>query len=144
MTTTNFNNCTTVKKISIITCTENGKTFRLLNPNRISIDYIKVDDCIYPKGINDWRCDYALNFKNVTIFVELKGGDIVHAIEQILTTKKDAKFTINKEQFAIVVSSKFPQEDSSIQRLKATLKEKEKMTLFHKNKILEKEVSDFI
>jgi hypothetical protein len=67
---------------SQIKCEEKQSKFVLLNPQRKPVEYITVDGCIYPRGHHDLCCDYALNFDNTTVFVELKGSDIAHAIKR--------------------------------------------------------------
>ncbi len=127
---------------SQIKCEEKQSKFVLLNPQRKPVDYITVDGCIYPRGHHDLCCDYALNFDNTTVFVELKGSDIAHAIKQILATKQDAKFTINPDKIAVVVSSKTPKDDQSLRLQKIHLR-KQGVTLLHANSPLFKELVNF-
>lgn len=124
---------------SQIKCEEKQSKFVLLNPQRKPVEYITVDGCIYPRGHHDLCCDYALNFDDKTIFVELKGSDIAHAIKQILATKQAAKFTINPDKIAVVVSSKTPKDDSSIQKQKSILK-KHGFKLIQGNSPLERDL----
>ena len=127
---------------SQIKCEEKQSKFVLLNPQRKPVEYITVDGCIYPRGHHDLCCDFALNFDNITVFVELKGSDIAHAIKQILATKQDAKFTINPDKIAVVVSSKTPKDDQSLRLQKIHLR-KQGVTLLHGNSPLFKELVNF-
>lgn len=127
---------------SQIKCEEKQSKFVLLNPQRKPVEYITVDGCIYPRGHHDLCCDYALNFDNTTVFVELKGSDIAHAIKQILATKQDAKFTINSDKIAVVVSSKTPKDDQSLRLQKIHLR-KHGVTLLHGNSPLLRELVNF-
>jgi hypothetical protein len=126
---------------SQIKCEEKQSKFILLNPQRKSVEYITVDGCIYPRGHHELCCDFALNFANTTVFVELKGSDIAHAIKQILATKQDAKFTINPDKIAVVVSSKTPKDDQSLRLQKIHLR-KQGVTLLHGNSPLTKSLSE--
>lgn len=137
-----MNSCIQSVNHSQIKCEEKQSKFILLNPVRKNIDYIVVDGCLYPRGHHDLCCDYALNFDDKTLFVELKGSDIAHAIKQILATEQDAKFTINPRKTAIVVSSKTPKNDPSLQVQKANLK-KRHITLLQKNSPFEKDLAEF-
>lgn len=136
-----MNSCIQSVNHSQIKCEEKQSKFILLNPVRKNIDYIVVDGCLYPRGHHDLCCDYALNFDDKTLFVELKGSDIAHAIKQILATEQDAKFTINPRKTAIVVSSKTPKNDPSLQVQKANLK-KRHITLLQKNSPFEKDLAE--
>lgn len=127
---------------SQIKCEEKQSKFILLNPDRKSVDYIMVDGCIYPRGHHELCCDYALNFENITVFIELKGSDIAHAIKQVLATKQDARFQINTNKFAVIVTSKMPKDDSSIKQQKINLK-KQNIKLMAGNSPLTKNFSDF-
>jgi hypothetical protein len=127
---------------SQIKCEEKQSKFVLLNPQRKPVEYITVDGCIYPRGHHDLCCDFALNFDDKTIFVELKGSDIAHAIKQILATKQDAKFTINSDKIAVVVSSKTPKDDQSLRLQKIHLR-KHGVTLLHGNSPLLRELVNF-
>ena len=126
---------------SQIKCEEKQSKFILLNPERKPVDYITVDGCIYPRGHRDLCCDFALNFEDKTIFVELKGSDITHAIKQVLATKQDAKFPINPNKTAVIVTSKMPKDDQSLRLQKIALK-KQKITLLSGNSPLFKNMSE--
>ncbi|MBY0245027.1 MAG: hypothetical protein K2Q03_06210 [Sphingobacteriaceae bacterium] len=124
-----------------IKCEEKQSKFILLNPERKPVDYITVDGCIYPRGHHDLCCDFALNFDNKTVFVELKGSDITHAIKQVLATKQAAKFPINPNKMAVIVTSKMPKDDQSLRVQKIALK-KQKITLLSGNSPLSKSLSE--
>lgn len=134
-----MNSCIQPINHSQIKCEEKQSKFILLNLERKLVDYITVDGCIYPRGHHGACCDYALNFEDNTVFVELKGSDIAHAIKQVLATNQDAKFTINLNKIAIVVSSKTPKDDSSIQKQKLILK-RHGIKLIQGNSPLEKDL----
>lgn len=137
-----MSNCIQSKNDSHIKCGEKQSKFILLNPLRKSVDYITVDGCLYTPTDHGLRCDYALNFDDKTVFVELKGSDIAHAIKQILATEQDAKFTINTNKTAIIITSKTPKNDSSLQIQKVKLK-KRYIELIQKNSPFEKDIAEF-
>jgi hypothetical protein len=68
------------------------------------------------------RCDYALFEENGTEhFVELKGSDIAHACTQIAATIKQLSRNTAQKR-AWIVSSRVPQDDTSINKAKLHLK----------------------
>ena len=65
---------------------EKGKTYKLNNNSNHKIKKVKVDKCMFDLG--EKRCDYLMQIERIerVIFIELKGGDLVHALKQIYTT----------------------------------------------------------
>lgn len=137
-----MSNCIQSVTHSQIKCEEKQSKFILLNPEHKSVDYITVDGCMYPRGHHELCCDYALNFDETTVFVELKGSDIAYAIKQILATNQDAKFSINTNKSAVIVTSKMPKDDSSLKQQKINLK-KQNIKLMAGNSPLTKKIADF-
>lgn len=88
----------------------NGMEFMLNNMSRKKIMVIKVDDCIIKE--EQMKCDYLfINCNDARLyFVELKGKDILKAIEQIEMTikyfKENKYFKESKSINAYIVSSK--------------------------------------
>lgn len=70
---------------------ENGKEFKIDNPNCKKLEKIRVDGCMITSGV---RCDYAVlvdrnsNNLNDVYLIELKGCDVKHGYEQLLETYK--------------------------------------------------------
>lgn len=100
-----------------LVCKENGKIFRLYT-NGIKFDKIKLDD-----GQNNEckKCDYLITkqTKDIQIFVELKGNKIAKAYRQILVSYDNIERIKNLQvkYYAAIVSSRFPQQDTTIQNL---------------------------
>lgn len=138
-----INKCVEKLNHSQVKFEENQSKFILENSKRELIDKIIIDDCIYLKTDTRLRCDYAINYKDKTILIELKGSDLKHALKQILQTIEDNKFTININRYAVIVTSRTPQFDSTIQKLKKQLKQ-QKITLIHGNSPISKKLADFI
>lgn len=73
---------------------EKGKTYRLKNNSGYKIRKVKVDKCI-TQEVGERRCDYLMEIKSIerVIFIELKGGDLAHALRQlysaIISLKKE-------------------------------------------------------
>ncbi len=95
-------------KHKVIVCEENGKQARFLNGNQCTIQRIHVDGCVIPKG--EIACDYLVRHiaeePYAEYFVELKGTDVKHAIEQLEASIKQLGEKQASIRYAIVVSSK--------------------------------------
>lgn len=63
---------------------EKGKTYRLNNNSNYRIKKVKVDKCL-AQSMGEKRCDYLMEIKSIkrVIFIELKGGDLVHGLRQL-------------------------------------------------------------
>src|SRR5437867_3181568 len=73
----------------ICIASENNKIFRLINKSGFKIRKVKVDRCLSQKA-GERRCDYLMSLterqNQRVIFIELKGGALNDAVEQILST----------------------------------------------------------
>jgi hypothetical protein len=99
---------------------ENKSKITFLNPNQDKILTIKVDGCAISDN-ETLRCDYALiPSDEVEIYVELKGSDIVHAVEQIESTIRLLSDNPQKiKKLCFVVSTRVPRQTTSIQQLQS-------------------------
>lgn len=91
------------------------------NKNQKKIKKIIVDGCVLTEGL---RCDYLLiDDFGIEHFVELKGRNIKHAVEQITTTIESISSNPKEtKKEAFVVSSRCPLINSEIQTYKLKLK----------------------
>jgi len=127
-----INICNKIKNYPKIKVEENKKKAILNNPQNYTINEVKVDGCLITNGN---KCDYLweIDLKQIVYYIELKGKNISHALTQILDTINYCKQNHNNfKKFAIVVLSRHPQTDSTIQRKKKELK-KQGITLYVKN-----------
>jgi hypothetical protein len=99
-------------------------TLYLLNPQERTVDKIQVDDCAITEGL---RCDWLVLLNDLIsteeIFVELKGSDISHAIEQLKTSVE--KLSADRKRFpkrCLVVFSRNPRFQTDIQNSKKRFK----------------------
>lgn len=102
------------------------------NPNRHTLTKVIVDGCQITDGV---KCDYLiLDHCRNEYFVELKGKDLPHAIEQLEATIQQLsdKNSIVKKK-AIIVSSRNPSNDTSVQRAQKEFKKKYNTELIAKN-----------
>lgn len=63
---------------------EKGKTFKLENKSGFVVRKVKVDKCI-PQAVGEGRCDFLMDIEEnkKVFFIELKGGNLDKALEQI-------------------------------------------------------------
>ncbi len=91
----------------IITCFENGRKVNFINNKQRKMQRIHIDGCIIPKGST--ACDYLVRHvlaePNAEYFVELKGTDVKHAIEQLEASIKKLSKASSLIRYAIVVST---------------------------------------
>lgn len=77
---------------------ENKSKYIANNLNRNTIYLYKIDGDIIPSSTSELRCDYLLeNETNMDLyFIELKGTDLKHAIDQIYATIQRYQYIIQK------------------------------------------------
>ncbi len=95
---------------------DSGKTIRIVSDNGLYIT--KVDGCICHQRLS---CDYAITRLNCgDIFVELKGGDVDHAVDQINATLQEwrANGWLSGAFSGLVVCNRYPRQDTKIQRMR--------------------------
>lgn len=89
------------EKRKICIAVEKGKVYKLNNNSNYKIKKVKVDNCI--PNHEEKRCDFLMDIKSIkrVIFIELKGGDLVHALKQILVTINYLKAEFKNYQIAV-------------------------------------------
>lgn len=115
---------------------ENKRKCLFLNPNRRPLVKVVVDGCEIVDGA---KCDYlVIDHCGNEYFVELKGKDLPHAVEQLERSVKQLSDVRNKgKKYAIVVASRYPANDTSMQRAKVAFRKKYNVELISKNVLLE-------
>ena len=92
----------------IIVSAENRRKHIAYNNENCKVFQYRIDGDIEPSGTSDLRCDYIIeNETKKTLYpVELKGKDVVHAVEQISATiKKYSSIFSNYTVFPRIVCS---------------------------------------
>jgi hypothetical protein len=120
-----FPKCEECKTDTKIVLQENKSKITFLNPNRDSVLKLKVDGCAI-EDAETLKCDYALvPSEKIEIYVELKGNDVYHAVDQIESTIKLISEDPKKiRKFCFVVSTRVPKQTTSIQQLQSQFKKK--------------------
>lgn len=120
-----INTCNTLSNNSIVSVSENKRSFAINNNHSKKINKVKVDGCYITSGL---KCDYLFeildkNNKKTSIdlvyYVELKGSDISHGYKQLSATLQHCQHNhtscIKK---CYIVASKFPSAGTSSQTMK--------------------------
>lgn len=83
------------------------------NEEKKLISKYVVDDCLLAHLKEDEKCDYLFTVANVDktdgYFVELKGSDVIKAIDQLINSINHLKENISGSFFGRIICSKFPQ-----------------------------------
>lgn len=131
-----FAKCSTVINYKKIVLSENKSKITFINNNQKDIEKVTVDGCAVKKGI---KCDYMLIEKSeLEHFVELKGSDIDHAIEQLIATfGKLSKCAQTHKKCAYIISTRCPLTSTKIQNEKLKFKNNYNSSLIIKNLVCE-------
>jgi hypothetical protein len=72
---------------SICIADEKGKKYVLTNNAGVTVRKVKIDKCL-PQKVGEKRCDFMMDSEVLkrVIFIELKGGDLNKAVNQIYST----------------------------------------------------------
>ena len=119
-----YQQCSELGSHSKIVVSEQKCKFVIKNPKHRAICKVKVDGCLPLSAI---KCDYLfeLTHSKEVLYVELKGKDIRHALEQLLATMTNdfiQRRHVKHKKTCIVVSSRVPKEDTTSQRLKKRIR----------------------
>jgi len=107
--------CTTRTKQKIITFSEKRSTLILKNTNQIIATCVVVDGCEITSGV---RCDHFMLANDVEHYIELKGQDLTHAIDQIISTIKALSINISKQaKISYIICTRSPLNSTAIQNL---------------------------
>jgi hypothetical protein len=130
----NFPDCEEYKNDQEIVLKENQSKVTFLNPKSKKIRVIRIDGCVITSGL---RCDYAIvPNSSIEIYVELKGSDIRHAVEQLKSTiSQVSENTQRKSKLCLIISTRCPVLSAEIQNLKRHFKDKYNASFQIKNKI---------
>ncbi|MEM8720817.1 MAG: hypothetical protein AAGE84_16230 [Cyanobacteria bacterium P01_G01_bin.39] len=138
----NFGDCESIRKDPKIVIKDPGSgnnrsKFRLENSKKLKISIIQVDDCVIKQGL---RCDYLVvvpdknkSSKGQEIYIELKGSDVKHAVEQLSTTIQKLTKDMSASKLCFVASTKCPINSTQIQNIKKRFKKKYQARLTIKN-----------
>lgn len=110
-------NCRRESNQKLFVYEENRSKLTLENLNEVSSISIIVDGC----EINDStiRCDYMHIAKEIEFYIELKGQNIEHAVEQIISTIKQLSLSVKKyKKRSYIICTRSPLSSTKIQSYK--------------------------
>jgi len=107
--------CTAVTNDKLIVLKENRSKVIFDNKKQIKVEKIHVDGCQITSGI---RCDYLMLTDSLEYFIELKGQDLDHAIEQLKTTISKLSDDPKKgKKKSFIICTRSPLNSATIQNL---------------------------
>ncbi|TAE59346.1 MAG: hypothetical protein EAZ87_09895 [Nostocales cyanobacterium] len=129
---TNYPDCTLCSDGKKITVQENKRKYILNNLSAQKVCKIQIDGCVIDDQ-NQRKCDYLIivckteDAKEEMYFIELKGKDLISAVEQLTQTIEYFKPQIIGKVFARAVLSRVPnpksiENDSRVKKLRSLLK----------------------
>ena len=116
------NECCNTNNNKLVIFQEARSKLIVENIDEVQATKVKVDGCEITRGI---RCDYLYLIKGIEIFIELKGQDIQHAIEQLETTiNKLSANSKNHKKKSFVICTRSPLNSASIQNIQVKFRKK--------------------
>lgn len=116
-------NCRNISNQKLFVYQEMRSKLTLENVDSIESTSIKVDGC----EINDdsIRCDFMHLAKGIEFYIELKGQDLEHALEQIKSTILRLSSNIVKgNKVSYIICTRSPMTSSEIQNYKLEFRKK--------------------
>ncbi|HEX8330147.1 MAG TPA: hypothetical protein VF629_21615 [Hymenobacter sp.] len=89
----------TVRAILRLVLEEERSKFILVYPSAVAVNLIKVDEHL---SASVPQCDYVVILSTQALYVELKGSDVEHAVEQLKSTLFNLKVAIAAKLFFII------------------------------------------
>jgi len=127
-----IDSCNEVTQNKIVTVSENKRKFIINNKSLFTINTVTVDECYVKSGL---RCDFLFEVIDEELkevfYVELKGSDISHGIQQLEATLKHC-LAIHKNipKSCYIVASRVPKTSTSTQKQKKEFKRKNSVMLY--------------
>lgn len=125
-----MNRCKTESTQKIFVYAEQRSTLRLINKNQVKSIKIDVDGCAITSGL---RCDFMHIANNTEMYIELKGTDIGHAIEQIKKTICTLGNSLVKDKICFIICVRSPLASTEIQTLQREFRKTHKSNLIIKS-----------
>ena len=114
--------CTTTNKNKLIVFEEKRSKLTIHNKEMVMASKIIVDGCQITTGI---RCDFLFLANEVEFFIELKGQDLLHAVEQIESTIIKLSTNIQKKKkISFIICTRSPLTSASIMNIQAKFRKK--------------------
>ena len=98
---------------------ENKSSLYIYNNRRVPISLVTVDGCAIHEGC---RCDYLIKIDGKEHYIELKGKDIEHAFDQLISSIRRLSEVQKTSIYCYIITTRSPKETTSTQRKKKELK----------------------
>jgi len=123
--------CIETNKNRLVVFQENRSKLTIDNEDQVSGTKVIVDGCQITNGI---RCDFMYLAKNVEFFIELKGQDLKHALDQISATIKSLSSDPKRQKkISIIICTRSPMTSASIQNLRVKFRKNHNSDLIIKS-----------
>jgi hypothetical protein len=110
---------------------EHQSCFVIINPQRQKIRCITVDGCL---NITGPKCDYlVIDPSSVEHFIELKGSDVRHAIQQLESSIRQLAGNLGQVRHSYIISTRSPLMSPRIQQIQLQFKKNLNSTLIIKS-----------
>lgn len=121
--------CTSCNENPLISLREKKSSLRIENPNRKKVNIIRIDSCI--KSIQDTiKCDYGAYDQNNFFFIELKGSDIKHGVEQLESSLRIfSSFFSDRKKSCVLCATRIPRASTEPYEIKKKFYSKNKVPL---------------
>jgi len=107
-------NCRTTSRNRIFKFEEQRSSLTLENIDQVPSTKVIVDGCEI--NDNDLKCDYLHLAKNIEMYIELKGQDLLHAMKQIERTMKLLSTNYQKKsKISYIICTRSPLTSTEIQ-----------------------------
>ena len=109
--------CTKVLRHSKIKVEQNKRKAIFNNTNREEFEVSEIDGCVVKEGI---RCDNLVSNGDNSVLIELKGGDVNHACNQLFQTASHNKVIplFRQKVGFLVICSQYPRFDTAVRKAK--------------------------
>lgn len=126
-----------------VKCEENKKRYNLVNSKKLIVAVYRMDGGLIADEDNICKCDYLYGIKDdvnpTAIFIELKGKDIPHALEQVKHSVSSYSMCFKEHRiYARIICKSVPRNfnDPSILNFKKELRRKYQGNLvIHENNL---------
>ena len=124
--------CNSVSQNKIVPVSENKRKFIVNNESLFTINKVTVVNCYIKSGL---KCDFLFEIIDEELkevfYVELKGSNISHGIQQLEATVKHC-LRIHKSvpRSCYIVASRVPKASTSTQKAKKEFKRKHSVMLY--------------
>lgn len=112
--------CCTTNKNKLVVFQENRSKLTIENSKQVKATKVEVDGCEITSGI---RCDFLYLINETELYIELKGQDLEHALEQLeATIKKLSKNPKKLKKKSFIICTRSPLNSASIQNHRVKFK----------------------